>query len=494
MSSSNVFIRTTDTIFGLSPGSLNYVSSEQQTLSYHISEIYNKILSSYDMNVILRPNSEEKAQMESCPLKHESTRIDFIRNAFAQKPYSCMSPMFFESGYYGPVRHLEKRTREAELYDKDLPTMEMLNHKSNIFNLLPTVNIMHERPAELKGENGIERFITKYSSKLYAIFTMTKYNLVFATLCQDGTPTFNSYIIAMLKQEEDVDILREFSVAVGKIFDYSSKIVDSFINKTEDTIIQDEMIRHLLISIKRKLLSTKSNVTLDMIIETVNRSVNSIMPNNTDMYSEAFSYQIMNRNRLYKTTILRMMEQVKNAERSAFKKGIVTGSKFYTAFERAGYIYHINKKLWEKDVKITPAVCIYNNVTYKLDDEMIGKYFVKKLVFNPSDILGNNFILRADAYHPNIHGKSSESSSVCIGTVLGTEYHRLIQDLESYVEEYYNFLLKVEDALHVINFDSSYWKLGQDFSDKEVTRLKRYELGHLPKSPESEARVTLRKV
>ena len=154
------------------------------------------------------------------------------------------------------------------------------------------------------------------------------------------------------------------------------------------------------------------------------------------------------------------MKGQEGIEQKAMNKGIVIGSKFFTAFQRSGYVYDLTSGKWEKKIDMVPQFCLRGGQLYKIPKEY-QKYIVETFVFDPASLYsGERFVLNARGKHPNVSG----SGQVCIGVELTNKFIRLIRNRDVMLHEYINFITDIEEALKIINFDSSYNCFGHDTS------------------------------
>jgi hypothetical protein len=163
-------------------------------------------------------------------------------------------------------------------------------------------------------------------------------------------------------------------------------------------------------------------------------------------------YQLLlNHNEMYRTVLDQYMKAQDELERKALSRGILIGSKFFTGFQRAGYIYNVSTGCWERDLNLRPAFCICGDQLYKIPEEY-QKWELKTLRFDPSLLTGENFIMHSTGNHPNV----GSGGQICIGEALSEKFRKLIRNKEMMPQEYVSFAMEVEEALKIINFDSSF--------------------------------------
>jgi len=151
------------------------------------------------------------------------------------------------------------------------------------------------------------------------------------------------------------------------------------------------------------------------------------------------------------------MSNQDNIEKKAMERGILIGSKFFNGFQRAGYIYDLDSGRWEKNVDIHPEYCIWHDCLYKIPEKHRDNFYVETLSFDPNTLREEAFVLHARGKHPNV----STGGQACIGSELVDEFKRLIRNKGLMTQEYVNFLIHIEEALKIVNFDSSYYDYKQ---------------------------------
>jgi hypothetical protein len=326
---------------------------------------------------------------------------------------------------------------------------------SNIFNLNPDIVIEEtDDNGSRISDNSLENTINDAvkAKNYYSVFTASDKNIVFATISLSGDLTFIEDSILLLKENSSEE---EINRLISKICEYTSKVAAIFrrdIDSNNISMVKYDVIGYLLADICMKLGSGffdfENNIQrLWYIIEDSLKSLFRSENEDPVMYSI-----LLNQNDMYRTIINKVMSGQEELENKAIERGILIGSKFFAAFQRAGYFPEVDTSRWEKKVDIVPEYCIYNGELFQIP-EQYRKFKVETLYFDSNALREEVFIINAkNAYHPNI----SSSGQVCIGDELCTAFRKLIRNRGLMTQEYVNFLISVEDALKVINFDSSY--------------------------------------
>lgn len=325
---------------------------------------------------------------------------------------------------------------------------------SNIFNIYPDFTIT-ETTANKKviSDNSIESVLgdTNKTNNYYALFMASDINIVFAAITLSGELYFIKESLDLIESSSSREVLEEI---IEKTCKYSSKISNiSQRNINGTDIIKSDLISYLLVDLCIKLGSGffdfDHNVQrLGYIINDAMKSLFRDESNDPVMFN-----LLLNQNDMYRTTINKFMANQEQIERKAMERGILIGSKFFTGFQRAGYIYDIDTGRWEKKVDIHPEFCVWGDILYKIPEKFRDKFYIETLSFDPNTLREESFILSARGKHPNVSG----SGQACIGSELCDEFTRLIRNKGLMTQEYVNFLIRIEEALKIINFDSSYY-------------------------------------
>lgn len=348
---------------------------------------------------------------------------------------------------------LNKQNFEDIAWYKRLYSLRKLSN-SNIFNIAPDIEII-ETPTNktLINNNNMESILkdSENVKNYYALFTATDKNIIFSVFTISGDLYFILDSIDFLRENISNSIMEEL---ITKVFNYSEQMLQLSkrdINSTD--ILKSDLISYLLGDLCIKLGSGfndfEHNIQrLGHIMTDLLKSLFRDEPSSPTAYN-----LLLNQNEMYRTVLNKFMSNQDQVERRATERGILIGSKFFTAFQRYGYIYELGSGRWEKTLNMHPEFCLWHNVLYKIPEEYQDKFIIESLTFDPGTLREESFIIHANGKHPNV----SSGGQVCIGGELCSEFKRLIRTKGLMAQEYVNFLARIEDALKVINFDSSYY-------------------------------------
>jgi hypothetical protein len=163
---------------------------------------------------------------------------------------------------------------------------------------------------------------------------------------------------------------------------------------------------------------------------------------------EAFNGQIfgINDQYSYSNVISNILKSRQQKEKQIYKDGFSKGMKIGLRFEMVGWEPCDPKFAddrestaiwWKKDVDIHPSSFIWGDKRYLIPENERHHFWVKTLYIN------QHGRMRADANHPNVSG-----SSVCMGD--------LTVDFSDETKPLAECLVRVEELLDMINYDSSY--------------------------------------
>jgi len=381
-------------------------------------------------------------------------------------PFSCI-----EKG-----SDLDKQNFEDISWWKRLYSLRKLGI-SNIFNILPDVVI--EEISENKSiisSNNMETILgnSENTKNYYALFTATDKNIVFAVVTIAGDLYFVSEAINLLRTNISEDIVTELIKKVYKYSDQMLKLSKRELNSSD--MLKSDIISYLLADLCIKLGSGFND--FDHNIQRIGLIINDLMKSLfRDELSSPSEYSLLlNHNEMYRFILNKIMGNQDNIERKAMERGILIGSKFFTAFQRSGFIYDLNSGRWEKKLDMHPELCLWNSTVYKIPERFSDKFYIETLTFDPSTLREESFVINARGKHPNV----SNGGQVCIGSELCSEFKRLIRSKGLMTQEYVNFLLHIEDALRIINFDSAYYDFHRATGESPSNVLVRADIGNVP--------------
>jgi len=328
---------------------------------------------------------------------------------------------------------------------------------TNVFNLNPELQVMRGVDQTILEDHMLDKALkdTNKTKNFYAFFSATDANVVFAAMSLSGRLIFVRTALKLLEVNPPAEMENLFR----KTFEYAKKISDVYLDNAgngrgghTNQLMKNDLIAFLLSDLCQKLGSGyfdfKNNIKmLGNIIENCMRTLFRDEGTTPTMYQ-----LLLNQSDMLRTVVCQFMKNQEARDRKAVERGILLGSKFFTAFQRAGYIYEVDTGKWEKDVNHTVEFCLWHKVLYKIP-EKYQVFKVERLVFDPSHLTGETFVITAKAVHPNV----GTGGQVCIGNQLCEDYRNLMRHRQLMTQEYVNFLVKVEEALKIINFDSSYY-------------------------------------
>jgi len=381
-------------------------------------------------------------------------------------PFSCV-----ESG-----SDLSKQNFEDISWWKRLYSLRKLGI-SNIFNILPYV-VINEIPENksIISNNNMETILgnSENTKNYYAMFTATDKNIVFAVVTIAGDLYFVSEAVDLLRVNISGDIITECISKVYKYTDQMLKMSKRELNSSD--MLKSDIMSYLLSDLCIKLGSGFNDFdhNIQRLSLIINDLMKSLFRDETSFPSE-YSL-LLNHNEMYRSIINKVMGNQDQIERKAMERGILIGSKFFTAFQRSGFIYDLDSGRWEKKIDMHPELCLWHNVLYRIPEKFADKFYVDTLMFDPSTLREESFIINATAKHPNV----SNGGQVCIGSELCSEFKRLIRSKGLMTQEYVNFLLHIEDALRIINFDSAYYDFKKATGESPSSVLVRADIGNIP--------------
>lgn len=325
---------------------------------------------------------------------------------------------------------------------------------SNIFNIFPDLIIPETADnKKIINSNCLDATLgdTNKTKNYYALFLASDKNIVFAAITLSGELYFVSEALELILNNSDFEVIGDM---VNRTCKYTSQILDISkrdINGTD--VLKSDLISYLLVDLCIKLGSGffdfDHNIQrLGYIINDAMKSLFRDEPNNPSMFN-----LLLNQSDMYRTVINKFMGNQDQIEKKAMERGILIGSKFFTGFQRAGYIYNMDNGRWEKRVDINPEFCHWNNCLYRIPDKFREKFHIESLSFDPNTLREEAFVLNAKGQHPNV----SSGGQACIGSDLVEEFKRLIRNKGLMTQEYVNFLIHIEEALKIVNFDSAYY-------------------------------------
>ncbi|MCK5017234.1 MAG: hypothetical protein KAS32_09185 [Candidatus Peribacteraceae bacterium] len=340
--------------------------------------------------------------------------------------------------------------------DGNMPWLKIpttLNRRGhNIFNIDSTIFIdikSSDDMYHIVKNNKIQNATKHLSGAVYCAFTATNLNLIVGVITKSGTLSVCQQVMDLINNFKGIEAVSEL---IHKMNDYATKVIGAYVAKPDAGLPEDmkkDIMINLLFDIRSKQEEMGSALSTKGILNAINSSLNGIFGN--DNSSMPLYYRILNSQKMFKHMLSSITSKTEEEQKKAFRLGIKVGSKLFSAFQRAGYIYNASSEVWEKDVDIQPKYAHFNQKLYKIPVDLIGKCYVKKLQFSPDVIISDSFSIAAVGKHPNI-----SSSKVCIGGQLANRFRELVSSHMDFVEEYVKFLLEIEEALKRMNFDSSF--------------------------------------
>jgi len=385
-----------------------------------------------------------------------SEQVEVIRDSNDDSNYDYLSETI--NRYNIPFNcidkgiNLSKQNFEDVTWYKRLYSLRKLG-MSNIFNVFPNIIIETSGNKITISNNNLDSTISdaNKSKNYYALFLASDKNIVFAAITLSGDLYFVSEALELIKRHSSEEVVNEL---VDKTYKYTEQILR--ISKRDINsagVLKSDLISYLLTDLCIKLGS--GFFDFDHNIQRLGYIINDAMKS---LFREESNEPIMfnlllNQNDMYRTVLNKFIENQDNIEKKAIERGILIGSKFFTGFQRAGYIYDLDTGRWEKKVDIHPEFCNWNDRLYKIPEKFRDRFHVESLSFNPNTLREESFILNAKGKHPNI----SDGGQVCIGQELVGTFKRLIRNKGLMTQEYVNFLIHIENAIKIVNFDSAYY-------------------------------------
>ncbi|MCK5020443.1 MAG: hypothetical protein KAS32_25630 [Candidatus Peribacteraceae bacterium] len=322
----------------------------------------------------------------------------------------------------------------------------------NIFNIDPKILIDIKATDDMYGvvkHNKIQTVAKHLSGSIYCAFTATNLNLVVAAITKNGYLAISQPVMNLINSYKGIDVVSELINIANQ---YASNVIGAYVAKPEAGIPEEmkkDIIINLLFDIRNKM-EDGSELTSKAILGIVNSGMNSVF-GSSGAGTQSLFYRVLNQQGMFKHMLSSITGKKEEEQKKAFRLGIKVGSKLFSAFQRAGYIYNASSNIWEKDVDIVPQYAHLGGKLRKIPMELVGKCYVKKLQFSPDVVMSDSFSISAVGSHPNI-----SSSRVCIGSELSKKFRDLMSSHMDFVEEYVKFLKEIEETLKRINFDSSF--------------------------------------
>lgn len=372
-----------------------------------------------------------------------------------------------------------------------LPTTGKLND----FNIKPELSLSkHNTGLMCYNKRNLSRVSDNISQFSYCNFKMGDMGEYVGFIAQDGKLIIIYPPIPFTLKNFGLSACIEILEKILDISDIVYKNYRSFLYKDEkNDLFHNDFIAVMLSKLYMKLSDRSSYSVTDFIYHIKKIFSNFIQDEfyNRDFAKgslniENISYLCLNQSNMYRRMISKIMSRKKIDENRAFERGMRIGSRFNSALYEAEYVYNSDNNVWEKEVNIIPTLCMRNNILYQIPENK-NKYFVKKLIFDFKK-LQRRFYIEAEAYHPNINS----SRNVCIGESLNNKFETILNYENSFKTECYDFLIEIEEALTVVNFDSSYWNMDKDGLNSK--NLKSVDLNGKLEKVMNKSSKTLRKI
>ena len=332
---------------------------------------------------------------------------------------------------------------------------------TNVFNICP--DILLEETEENKNiikecSLGSDFYDSRKMKNYYAILGATDKNIVCAAIDISGNLVFLTSTLAIIRKYAGDELLKSI---ISKMISYTNNILDSYYKPFNEDLLKSDLIAFMLNDLTIKLGSGyfdfENNIQRVGLI--IDDALKTLFRN--EQNEPVTFLRLLNQNDMYRTILAHLMKSQGELEEQAINKGIVIGSKFFTSFQRNGYIYNISNGNWVKTVNMRPEYCLIGSALYHIPEQHRSNY-VESLTFDPYSIVnGERFVLKAKGEHPNV----ASCGTVCIGKDLNNKFSILLKRRSNMINEYINFIQEVENALQIINYDSSYSLLKTPLSD-----------------------------
>ncbi len=356
-----------------------------------------------------------------------------------------------------------------------LPSIDVLN-QSTVFNLdpkFPKPRNYDEREAaftRLWSNTGRD-----HRRKIYGVFTVGN-SWVVGFLRTDGVMQFCRFglkiLAACLSDAEEGDareaLWKRVLGVFDKMFEYSTKITEAYYSDGDEVGLEREDLKvTLMTKILQSIQSGNQFLTPESLEEMLDKTLGQIFGNHAiNSLSKRFLFSV---NSTYRTTITTMWRQHSSLSEEAFKRGLNVGTHLFGGLVLAGYIPDPTSKLLVKEVGIVPQVCMKNNNYYTIH-EKDRKFKVTRIKFDPSSVTSKKslVLMTEETHHPNVNS----GGQICIGDESTKMYNVLITKRQTQPEELAELLSKIEESLHIINYDSPHFGM----SDGMSARLKPLEV------------------
>jgi len=408
----------------------------------------NKITSDEKLLIILEKIKNEEA--EKCGLLPYCTVVETIKFNYSINSYK-------------------------NIYNK-LPHVK--SYSEGMFNILPIKTIIDSEHKYL------ERYTSSYinhnyssdnTKKINSICTIGKEDIVLAYMGIDGKIfILQDVFLRLIKIDE-----QQARDAISNIFNYCKKVLNAYDLIDNDELKDLELLRE---DIMLKMLGyicdklDDSNISNINIPRLVNDSIRLVFKSRTSIGSQSIILQ--NSNEMYRNSLTAMIKQTKFDKEKSFKNGISIGTQLTSALSSLGYEQEHNN--WIKNVNINPEICVHNSLNYKIQ-EKYRIFKITKLKLDPHKLVNGSFLMYAFGSHPNVN---AGDDVICIGVELSIKYQKLLENSNTTISNYINFIKEVEKVLNVINYDSAYidinslddddgpWQTKMDLVDVEAKDIK----------------------
>jgi len=376
-----------------------------------------------------------------------------------------------------------------------LPTLSTLNYL-HCYDMYTAVEMYVDAPSNsrfLLYKNMASQMsfrVTNALNKwLFAVFTAgDDIKVPIAFIGINGILYFHEMAIATLWYQ--IGAMKTCSI-IKKIFDFQSLQKDVYEGQNPAELGKD-LITSILLKIERN--AAEGRMTLldnKTIINEINKQLRSLCAGDVADFNRGgidisgIHYSLlMNQGTLYKKALIQIINASDSLKKDAFNQGMQLGMSVFSRIAKCGFSLKDEKnygKVWVKKVKIIPEKCYQNGVLYILEDAF-RKYHVDKLIIDPKLFSGREIIVHCEGDHPNV---SRSDHRVCLGYDLTSRWNTITtsdsQNISVEVIEY--FFRQIEEVLEIINFDSSYKGLNNDFTPKQLgpqykNALRKFEADH----------------
>ena len=311
---------------------------------------------------------------------------------------------------------------------------------------------------------GIRRRDINYAN-IHCIYNIGPGNTFMLAYCSiSGVIYISEYLISNIDEKYKDDVIS----SISKIINHVKTICDSYIvTKTIDNTKKDIIIT--ILSRIYNSINNPSNSYRDIpsnLKDNMFNILNEQLFKVFDTHSVSSFKMLGLSSKLYRRSLVNIYKVAQREKELSFRNGISIGSRILSAFMGAGYEFEIGTGKLVKNVKLVPDCCCFDSIYYKIKEDH-QKWKIESLIFNPGQNMNTGSIsLNCEGKHPNVSG-----GRICLGNENNNTFSKMVKAGVVNIEELTKVIIGVEDSLRIINFDSSYERVGSDFVRNHTNKM-----------------------